>query len=290
MNKMLIGAIEGGGTKFVCAIGDELGNIRDKLVIPTTDPEETLDQVVNYFKNIELLGIGFGSFGPIDLNEKSSSFGKILNSPKLKWKNFNVYKYLKERLDCDIYMQTDVNVACLGEVHFGSSKGLENVLYITIGTGIGAGAIINNNLLNGINHPEMGHIILNNDSSYTGICPYHKNCFEGLCSGPAIEAHYGVKAQFLNDANSWDEIGKLVSSALLNYSYILNPQRIIIGGGVSNKKELFDSIKKYFKNLNNNYLQNDYINKDDYIIKESLNGNSGILGAIALVKIKKNRT
>ena len=288
---MRIGAIEGGGTKFVCAIGDESGNIFERISIPTTTPTETLNKVIDFFKDKNITDIGFGSFGPIDLNEKSSSFGTILNTPKLSWKNFNVYKYLKDNLNSEIYMQTDVNVACLGEIYFGESKNYSNVLYITIGTGIGAGAYIDSRLINGVNHPEMGHIILKNNSSFTGICPYHKNCFEGLCSGPAIKAHYGVSAVELRDEKSWDEIGKLVALALYDYSAILNPERIIIGGGVSHRDDLFYYTKKHFKEINNNYIQNKYINDlDNYIVKTSLADNSAILGCIALVNVKKNRT
>ena len=287
---MYIGAIEGDGTKFICAIGNEKGEIIKKVSIPTLKPIETLDNVINFFKEDlrKIDAIGIGLFGPVDININSENYGCILNSPKKDWTYFNVLNYLNNNLPCEYYLQTDVNVACLGEVRFGSSRNYKNVLYITIGTGIGAGAFLDNKLYNGVLHPEMGHIILNNPSSFMGICPFHKNCFEGLCSGPAIYKHYGIKGEDIIDESIWDETGKLVGEALYNYSCILNPERIIIGGGVSKSKYLLKYVKKYLLEFNNNYIQNKYLNNiDDYVINASLNDESGILGCIALVLDKK---
>ncbi len=193
---MLIGAIEAGGTKFVLGIGNKNGEIIEQVSIPTESPEITMTKVVEFFKGKNIKAIGLGSFGPIDPNPTSKTYGYITSTPKIKWVNYNIVGELKKHFDIPIGFDTDVNGAALGELLWGRAKGLKSSLYITVGTGIGAGAVVEGNMVHGLLHPEMGHIMVkrHKDDRYKGICPYHKDCLEGLASGPAIEARWGQKA------------------------------------------------------------------------------------------------
>jgi len=197
----MLGAIEAGGTKFVCAVGDEKGNIFKRLVIPTTVPEETIPQVITFFKPYKIEAIGVGSFGPIDVNKESPTYGYITSTPKKGWRDFPFVQSLKDATSIPIGFNTDVNAAALGEVTFGSAKGSDSCLYITVGTGIGAGAVVQSKLLQGMSHPEMGHILVRRHPTdkYQGKCPYHHDCLEGLASGPAIEERWGNPAVHLKD-------------------------------------------------------------------------------------------
>lgn len=283
---MIYGGIEAGGTKFICCIGDETGKIIEKVRINTTNPKETMKEVVNFFKDKNISSLGIGSFGPIELNKTSPDYGMILNTPKLEWKYFNIIKYLKEYFNIPIIITTDVNVACLGEVCYGSSTGLSNVLYMTIGTGVGVGAIINGDFLQTVSHPEMGHVYINKRSTdlFEGSCPAHGACLEGLISGTALFKKYGKKAEdLLEDEDVWDEVGYYAAQAIYNYSLILNPERIIIGGGVGLNEQVIKNIKKYYVKLNNKYLSYNILNDiDSYITCASLGGDAGIKGAIKL--------
>ncbi len=283
---MILGALEAGGTKMVCAVGDEKGNILDCVSIPTEKPSKTLERIGDYFadKNIEALGIG--CFGPLDLNMDSPTYGFITSTPKPFWGNVDVVGYFKKRLLIPIGFDTDVNASCIGESVYGSSKGLSDIIYITIGTGIGIGVISNGNLLHGAMHPEGGHIFINRDArdGFMGVCPYHKNCFEGLSSGIAVGKRFDVAAKDMSDDDPfWDIEANYIAQALLNYTMVLSPQRIILGGGVMHNVSLLDKVKAEFVLLNNGYISNSFVNDiDNYIILQSLEDKQGILGALAL--------
>ena len=195
------GALEAGGTKMVCAVGLEDGTILEQTSIPTTTPEETVEMIAAYFADKEIVSLGIATFGPVDVKKGSPTYGYILNTPKLAWQNFDLLSALKERIPVPMEIDTDVNGSCLGELTFGCAKGLDCVIYITIGTGVGVGIAINGQLLHGMLHPEAGHILLSRhpDDTYRGKCPFHSNCMEGLCSGPAIEERFGAKAFDLAD-------------------------------------------------------------------------------------------
>lgn len=285
---MKLGSIEAGGTKFICSIGNEKGEISSQIRIPTTEPYETLDQVIAFFKESGIEALGIGLFGPVDINEDSDTYGCILNTPKIKWRYFNVKQYLSSNLDVPMFIETDVNMSCYGEYMNGLDG--KNILYITIGTGIGAGAIIRGNILHGANHPEMGHvrIPLRSDDNFKTICPYHDNCFEGLASGPAIEKRYGKKGEELKgDSKVWDLIGYYLAEAIINYCYVLTPEVVIVGGGVGSEEALIKSAQKHFVILNNQYIDN--ANPKRFIKKASLGGNAATVGALlyAYNKIKK---
>lgn len=292
MKTEYIGAIEAGGTKMVCACITDSGKIVEKTSIPTTAPDETIGKIVEYFKDIEknnnirISKYGVGAFGPVDLNVNSSSYGKILNTPKTEWRQYDLLGTLSKRLEAKVYIDTDVNVACLGEVAFGCAKGLENVIYITIGTGIGVGVWCNNKLVHGMLHPEGGHMLLAryHDETFEGNCYKHGNCFEGMASGPAIEKMWNKKAELLTDNSEvWEKESFYIAQAILNYIYMISPQKIILGGGVMHQDFLFDMIRKKVIELNANYIETKELNNiDDYIVPCSLNDEQGVLGAMYL--------
>ncbi|WP_263497726.1 ROK family protein [Rossellomorea vietnamensis] len=286
---MIIGAIEAGGTKFVCGIGNERGEILERVTIPTTTPGETLKQVVKFFedKNIEKLGVG--SFGPIDLNPESEGYGSITSTPKPHWSHFNLIGALKKHFFIPIEFDTDVNAAAFGESIWGAAKGLDSCLYITVGTGIGVGALTEGKLVHGLTHPEMGHILVRRhpDDPYEGGCPYHGDCLEGLASGPAIETRWGKKAVELVDTPQvWEMEAYYLAQAIAHYILILSPKKVILGGGVMNQEHLFPLIREQVVNILGGYVQHKQILEeiDTYIVPPGLGNNAGLVGALGLAR------
>lgn len=282
-----IAAIEAGGTKFICGIGNEKGEIFEKISIPTTIPEETMKKVIEYFKGKEFDAMGVGSFGPIDPVKNSDLYGYITKTPKPNWSDYNLLGELKKHFDVPMEFDTDVNSAALGESLWGAGKGLSSVMYITVGTGIGAGAVINGKMLQGLTHPEMGHISVkkHKDDNYKGKCPFHNDCLEGLASGPAIEERWGQKAYDLeHDKKVWELEAYYLSQALINYILILSPQKIIMGGGVMKQSHLFPLIRKMVTEFLNGYVHKKEIlkNIDEYIVYPDLKENAGLIGSLAL--------
>ncbi|PGY11902.1 fructokinase [Bacillus sp. OV166] len=279
----MLGAIEAGGTKFVCAVGDEKGYIVDRIQIPTTVPAETMPKVIEFFKQYPLKAIGVGSFGPIDVNRESATYGYITSTPKTPWKDYPFVQALKDAFSVPIGFNTDVNAAALGEATFGAAKGLDSCLYITVGTGIGAGAIVQGKLLQGLSHPEMGHILVRRhpNDEFQGKCPYHHDCLEGLAAGPAIEERWGAKGdQLVDRMEVWDLEGYYIAQALMQYVLILSPKKIILGGGVMNQKQVFTSVYKYLKEFINEYVA--LPDLTEYIVGPGLGDNAGITGSLML--------
>lgn len=190
----LLGALEAGGTKMVCATGYADGTVLERTEFPTTAPAETIEQIVGWFQGRGITALGIGAFGPTGVNPKSSQYGYILDTPKVAWRNFNMLGALWDALGVPCGYDTDVNVACLGECSFGCGKGLDNVLYLTVGTGVGAGVMCEGKLVHGMLHPEAGHIRIQKDPDdpigATSGCPYHDDCLEGLIAGPAIKKRW----------------------------------------------------------------------------------------------------
>ncbi len=283
---MLLGALEAGGTKMVCAVGKENGTILERISIPTETPDITMPKLISFFQKYELDALGIGTFGPADLNEASSTYGHITTTPKLAWKNYDIRGVLEHALHVPVGFDTDVNAACLGEAAFGCMQDVSNGIYITIGTGVGVGVMVNRRLLHGMLHPEGGHILLakNPSDHFSGCCPYHEGCLEGLASGPAIEKRYGKKAFELADvAEVWELEAEYIAKALVNYILILSPERIVLGGGVMHQEHLFPLIRRKTLKLLNGYLSTKQISDiDHYIVPPSLNDDQGILGCIKL--------
>ena len=287
----LYGALEAGGTKMVCAILDQFGNIVKEATFPTTTPSETVAKMLEFYSPYKLSSLGIGTFGPVDLNPKSPTYGSILNTPKLAWKGFNYFKAF-ESLNTPIGIDTDVNASCMGEATFGTSKGLSNVIYITIGTGIGVGVISEGKLVHGMMHPEGGHILLQKHKDDQGecVCPYHDSCFEGLASGPSLLKRYGKPGyELVDNPKVWEIESEYIAQALVNYIMILQPQKIIIGGGVMHQEMLFPLIRKKVAEKINKYLETkELANLDDYIVPCSLNDKQGILGSFKIGLDKYN--
>ncbi len=279
----MLGAIEAGGTKFVCAAGDVQGNIIEQIQITTTTPADTVNSVIQFFGKFQLDAIGIGSFGPVDINRNSPTYGYITTTPKRGWKDYPFLKTIETAFGVPVGFSTDVNVAALGESVFGAAKGLDNSLYITIGTGIGAGAVVNGALLEGLSHPEMGHILIRRhpDDKFEGSCPYHKDCFEGLAAGPALEIRSGEKAINLSPQHAaWDLEGYYIAQAVLQYMLILSPKKIILGGGVMHQQQVFDAVYKYLPVFANGYIALPKLS--DYIVSPDLGDRAGITGALLL--------
>lgn len=283
---MRLGALEAGGTKMVCAIGNENGEIFERTSIPTETPEITVPKLIEYFADKKIEALGIGCFGPIDLNRNSDTYGYITTTPKLIWANYNIVGAFREALKIPVGFDTDVNGSALGEATWGITKGLENSMYITIGTGVGAGIIANGKLLHGMLHPEGGHLLLSKhpSDSYEGRCPYHKTCLEGLASGPAIEARWGKKGVELADKREvWELEAYYIGQALADYIVTLSPQRIVLGGGVMHQEHMIPMVREEVKRQLNGYLQTKELeDMENYIVLPSLNDNQGIMGALKL--------
>ena len=285
---MILGALEAGGTKMVCAIGDEHGRISKRIIFPTTTPEETMPQMIAFFQENHIEALGIGTFGPADLDPASETYGSITTTPKLAWAYYNIRNAFADSLQIPVGFDTDVNAAALGEASFGCMKELQNGIYITIGTGIGVGILAEGKLLHGMLHPEGGHILLERHPSdtYKGCCPYHSSCFEGLASGPAIEGRHGKKAIELTDISEvWELEADYIAKALINYILILSPERIVLGGGVMHQEQLFPLIRKKTAEYLNGYIKTKELeNLDTYIVPPSLNDNQGVLGCLKLAQ------
>ena len=283
---MLFGALEAGGTKMVCAIGNENGEILEQKSIPTTTPEETMPAILEYFKDKEIASIGIACFGPIDLNKNSETYGYITSTPKIPWRNYNIVGAVKDALKIPVGFDTDVNGSLLGEVTWGCAKGLTDAVYFTIGTGVGAGIMTNGKMLHGMLHPEAGHVkmVPRSGDTYKGKCPYHGTCFEGMAAGPAIEERWGAKAVQLADREEvWDLESYYIAQALMGIVLTLSPQKIILGGGVMLQKQLFSMIReKMLKELNGYIQAKELADIDNYIVPASLNDDQGIMGCIKL--------
>jgi len=284
---MYYGGIEAGGTKFVCAVSDHDFKIIERVSIPTTVPEETLKHVFEFFDNYQLDAIGIGSFGPIDVNPKSVTYGYVTSTPKKGWNNYDFVGAIKGRYDIPVAWTTDVNAAAFGEYRKGSAQNSKSCLYLTVGTGIGGGAIVNGDIIDGFGHPEMGHILVRNhpEDDFEGVCPYHGNCLEGIAAGPAIEQRLNVKGQDIEKSDRYWEIeAYYLAQALVNYTMILRPEVLILGGGVMKQEQLFPLIRTEFKKMMNEYVTTPDL--DTYIVAPGLEDNAGITGSLLLAAEK----
>ena len=291
----LVGGIEAGGTKFVCAVGSGPDDVRQLLRIPTTTPRETIARAIEFFetargKHGPLASIGIASFGPIDPKPESPTYGYITSTPKPGWGNTDFAGAVARGLGLPVGFDTDVNVAALGEWRWGAGQGLDNLIYLTIGTGIGGGGLFNGRLMHGLVHPEMGHIRVPHDRAadpYPGHCPYHADCLEGLACGPAMNERWKTPGQNLPaDHPAWALEAGYLAWALVNIICTLSPERIILGGGVMSNTQLFPLIRARVAELLNGYVQSPSIQQaiDQYIVPTGLGDRSGVLGALALAQ------
>ncbi|HZD10767.1 MAG TPA: ROK family protein [Candidatus Binatia bacterium] len=290
----LYGGIEAGGTKFVCAVASGPDDIRAETRFETTAPGETIQRAIAFFKRQgrgrSLHAIGVAAFGPLDPDPGSDTFGFITSTPKPGWRDTDVAGVVSQALGVPVGFDTDVNGAALAEWRWGAAQGLENFIYLTVGTGIGGGGLVNGELMHGLLHPEMGHVRIPHDweaDPYPGHCPYHGDCLEGLAAGPAIGERWQRPAEELeSDHPAWALEARYLALALVNYILTLSPQRIILGGGVMERQSLFPKIRSDVLELLNAYVQAPAILKhiDGFIVPPALGNKAGVLGAIALAE------
>ena len=291
----LIAAIEAGGTKFACAVGTGPGDLRDEIVIQTTDPRTTMHSVTRFLagakaKHGPFAAIGVGSFGPVDLDPSSKTYGFITTTPKHGWQHTDLVGPLRSQFKVPVGFDTDVNAAVFGEYLWGAGKGCDPLIYITVGTGIGGGVIVNGHLLHGLLHPEIGHLHVPAPTGSSAVnaecqCAFHKSCLEGYASGPAIMKRWGKRAENLPPTHEvWDEVSEVLAHGLANLILTLSPQRIILGGGVMHQSQLLALIRSKMLRILNGYLQSPEITRktDQYIVAPALGDRAGLLGALAL--------
>lgn len=279
--------IEAGGTKFVVGIIDLNDNIISRVSVKTETPEITLKNVANILKEYDIIAIGIGSFGPIDLNLNSDTYGYITTTPKKNWEKVNIVGYFKNQFDVPIGFDTDVNAAALAEFNLGGAKDVDSCVYLTVGTGIGGGVIINGKMVHGLSHPEVGHMNIirhKDDLDFKSVCSYHENCAEGLASGPSILSRVGVSAEELKpDHLLWEIESYYLAQVIVNLILTLSIEKVILGGGVMHQLHLIPMIKKDVEKLLNGYIDLNLFG-DDFIITPKLLDNAGILGALELAK------
>lgn len=283
---MLLGGIECGSTNMVCAVGDEYGNISDKILIPTRTPEETLPSIIEYFKKYNIVAAGIACFGPIDLNRRSETFGYITSTTKKEWADYNILGRVAGELKVPCGFDTDVNGAVLGETAYGCMRGMSNGIYMRVAGGIGVGVLSNGKLLHGMLHPEAGHIFVRQhpEDSFEGLCSYHRNCLEGLASVPALVARAGKQLEEITeDDKVWDIFCYYIAQAISNFILTLSPERIVLGGEAFTPKHVIVKIRGLVKEFLGGYISTDQLEDiDKYIVKASINEDMTILGCFKL--------
>ena len=291
----LLAGIEAGGTKFVCAVGSSPWEIKARCRIPTTTPGETIDRAIAFFRSTSgsgdrLRALGIGSFGPLDLDPDSPTFGTMTTPPKAGWADVDLIHPFRHSLDVPVALDTDVNVAAFGEWRHGAARDLDMVLYLTVGTGIGGGGVIHGQRMRGLSHPEMGHIRIPHDEDrdpFPGCCPYHLDCLEGLASGPAIEQRWHASAEVLADDHpAWSLEAHYLALGISTFICVISPQRVIVGGGVMRRSTLLGKIRQEVGGPLGGYLQHPSLlgDLDTYIVPPGLGEDSGIVGALALAQ------
>ena len=293
MKDKVYGGIETGGTKFVCAIGTAPDNLI-KTQFATTSPDESIGKAINFFKGYthlkQLTAIGIASFGPLDLDKNSPTYGYITTTPKDSWSNINIVEKIRSQLNVPVVIDTDVNGASLGEQIWGAARGLDTFIYLTVGTGFGGGCMVNGGLMHGLLHPEMGHIRIPHDwqkDPYRGCCPFHGDCLEGLASGKAMEVRWGQSPEKLPvDHPAWELEANYLALAINNFICTISPQRIIVGGGLIKNPGLIPAVRRKVELNLNGYIHSEAITKDidRYIVTPALGDLAGVIGALELAK------
>ncbi len=284
---ILFGGLEAGGTKFNCVIGYGNGDIIARQIFPTTSPQETLTRTRGFFEeNVSVHGslqaLGIAHFGPVEINRNTENYGKIMASAKPDWSYTDIVGYFSSIFDVPIAFQSDVNIAAMGEHYFGAAKDIDNFIYITVGTGIGGGVYVNGELLNDLRHPEIGHMLIPHEDPFQGCCPYHKNCLEGLASGPAIRKRWGSPAETLDrDHPAWELEAQYLAILCVNLTYCYAPEKIILGGGVMQQEQIFTLVRQRFLSLMNGYMSTlDTAMIEQYIVPPQLAGDAATKGSL----------
>jgi fructokinase len=292
-SETLYGAVEAGGTKFVCAVADGSGRILKEQRFPTTEPGATLDAAREFLRSAcgrsqTLSGIGIASFGPVNLRRDAHRYGCIGKTPKAGWSGTDMVGALAREFSCPIGFDTDVNAAALAEHRWGAARDVDSMAYVTIGTGIGGGVISRGAPLHGLMHPEMGHMHPRrhpSDQSFAGVCPFHGDCLEGLASGPAIVARCGCELKDIAPAHpQWDIEADYLGQLCAQLVLMVSPQRIVLGGGVMNHTKLLPLIRRRLLHWLGGYVERAEIldGVDEFVVAPALQTQSGVLGAVLL--------
>jgi fructokinase len=282
--------IETGGSKWKCAVGTGPEDVRAETAIPTTTPTETIGRAVDFISNAgPVHAVGIGAFGPLDADPASPTWGFVTTTPKPGWAHTDVGQAIRRRLGVPVAFDTDVNAAALGEHRWGAAQGLDTFLYVTVGTGIGGGGMAGGKLLHGLVHPELGHLRVPHDLSadpFAGMCPYHGDCLEGLASGRSLEARWGRPAHELDEDEVWELEARYLALGFVAAICVLSPQRIVVGGGVTQEPRLLPLVREEVRRLLNGYVDSAAVTDGNstYITAPALGSRSGVLGAIALAE------
>lgn len=290
----LVGAVETGGTKVVCAIGTGPADVRAAVEFPTTTPAATLDCAIDFFRahtpRGSLGAVGIAAFGPLDLDPTSATYGSITTTPKPGWAGADLVGTLRPALGTPVAIDTDVNAAAVGEHRWGAARGLDTFVYLSVGTGIGGGALVEGRPLHGLVHPEMGHIRVPHDRDadpFSGACPYHGDCLEGLASAPAVVQRWGQRPEALPpDHPAWALEAYYLALGVVSVISILSPRRVVMGGGLLRQSSLLPLVRTKVLSLLNGYVPSAAIGRriDDYVVAPVLGVRAGVLGALALAQ------
>jgi fructokinase len=280
---MSFGGIEAGGTRWNCAIGGAEGTELSRTeTFPTTTPTETLARAAGFFADepgLEALGLGL--FGPVDVHRDSPRWGTILRTPKPGWEDTDVAGALSEALGVPIALDTDVNAAAVGEWRHGAAQGLDTFVYVTVGTGIGGGVFANGRPVHGLQHPEVGHMLIPHDRArdpFEGCCPFHGDCLEGLASGTAMRERWGRPGEELTDPAAWELEAEYLALGLANVVTMLSAERIVLGGGVGRAPGLIERVRARLADALAGYVE------APEVVAPGLGPRSGVVGAISLAR------
>ncbi len=276
----------------MCAVASSPDDFRDEVRFETTTPDKTIGRVFDFFHKWkgQIDGVGIGSFGPIDPDPDSDTFGYITSTPKSGWAWTDLAGEVRRELGVPVGFDTDVNAAALGEHRWGAAQDVDTFIYITVGTGIGGGLMVRGKRAHGLVHPEMGHVRVPHDlekDPFPGVCPYHADCLEGLANGPALEARWETDPRTLpEDHEAWDLEAFYLAAGLVNFLFTVSPKRFILGGGVMEQLHLFPKIRKELQRLLNGYVASPAVLEeiDAYIVPPALGNRAGVLGSIALAQ------
>lgn len=286
----MLGAVEGGGTKFICEVGEAQDRVVASTRIPTTTPEETLDQVLAFFAPFRLEALGLALFGPLELRPGPTQ-GTLLTTPKPGWAGVPVAGRLGSALGVPVAVDTDVNAAALAEQRWGAARGADPVLYLTVGTGVGGGLVVHGQPVHGLLHPELGHLLIQTgaaEDSFAGVCLHHGRCLEGLASGPAVRARTGATPEELPDEHPvWELVGRLVGNALAAAVLVCSPQRIVLGGGVGSRRAVLEAARRSLVATLAGYVPRPEVSAEgvaSWLVAPGLGERSGVAGAFGLAE------
>lgn len=288
---MALGAIEAGGTKVVCAVRDEDGHERARARVPTTTPEATVAEVARFFGPHRVRAVGLASFGPLELDRRAGQrYGALLATPKPGWSDFALRASLELALGAVVHVETDVNAAALAEHGLGAGRGADPLVYVTVGTGVGGGAVVRGVALHGLVHPEMGHVPMprlalpdGTLDPFDGACPFHRRCLEGLVSGPAIAQRTGTHAHELGDDDPvWELVAGYLALGMATLTLVLSPERIVMGGGVMRRARLLERVRVALRRSLAGYVPRDVIATDDFLVAPALGEDAGLEGAFLI--------